>query len=103
MVFQLQPQLKIFIIPNTYSPTKPHMDQTIAPTPLPKKIQHTTTLAILVPHDELVMTSYMRIRLAIVETHYHNLINFKNQGRFKIVYLCTMGCRLTTLLLFLIV
>jgi len=34
----------------------------------------------LVPHDELVMKSYMHVQLAIVETHYHNLnANIKNQ------------------------
>jgi hypothetical protein len=82
MVFQLQPQLKIIIIPNTYSPTKPHMDQAIAPSP------HTPTnnssilphTAILVPLDELVMKSYMHVQFTIVETHFHDLnVNIKNQ------------------------
>jgi hypothetical protein len=33
MVFQLLPQLNIFIMPNIYSPTKSYMDQTIVPHP----------------------------------------------------------------------
>ena len=37
-------------------------------------------IAILVPHDELVMKSYMHVWLAIVEAHYHNLNVNKNQG-----------------------
>jgi uncharacterized protein (DUF2126 family) len=65
MVFQLQPQLKIFIMPNVYSPTKS------------STLHH---IAIVVPHDELVMKSYT-LRLAIGETHYHNLnANIKNQN-----------------------
>jgi len=66
MVFQLQPQsqLKIFIMPYVYSPTK----------------SSTHRIAIVVPHDELVMKSYT-LRLAIGETHYHNLnANIKNQN-----------------------
>ena len=36
--------------------------------------------AFLVPHEEMVMKSYMHVQLAIVETHYHNLnANIKNQ------------------------
>jgi hypothetical protein len=46
--------------------------------PPPKSILH--KVAILVPHDELVMKSYLHVRLAIVEAHYHNLNdNIKNQ------------------------
>jgi len=34
----------------------------------------------LVPHEELVMKSYMHVQLVIVETHYHNLnANIKKQ------------------------
>jgi len=37
-------------------------------------------IAILVPHNELVMKSYMHVQLAIAETHYHSLnANIKNQ------------------------
>ena len=39
MLFQLQPQLKIFIMPNIYSPTISQMDQTITPPPK-KKLSH---------------------------------------------------------------
>jgi hypothetical protein len=77
MVFQLQPELNIFIMPNIYSSTISHTGQTIAP---PQKKKNSTHIAILVPHDELVTKSYMHIRLAIVETHYHNLNDsIKNQ------------------------
>ena len=63
-------------MPNIYSPTITHTEQTMPPPP--KKIQH-THIAILV-HYEIVMNSYMHIQLAIVETHYHNLnANIKNQ------------------------
>ena len=79
MVFQIQPQLTIFIMPNIYNPTIPHTDQTIDPPP-PKKSSKVHHIAILVPHDELVMKPYMHVRLAIAETHYHNLnANIKNQ------------------------
>jgi hypothetical protein len=45
-----------------------------SPPPLKEKISTTLhNIAILVPHDELVMKSYMHIRLAIVAKHYHNL------------------------------
>ena len=85
MVFQLQPQLKI-IIPNTYSPTKPHTDQMIAPHGK-KKSSILPHIAILVPHDKLVMKSYMHVQLAIVETHYHNLnINIKNLLALNLKY-----------------
>ena len=78
MIFQLQPQLKIFIMPNIYSSTISHTGQMIAPPQ--KKIITIHNVAILVPHDELVMKSYMHVRLAIVATHYHNLNdNIKNQ------------------------
>ena len=54
------------------------MGQTIAPPQ--KKKNSTNHIAILVPHDELVMKSYMHVRLAIFEIHYHNLNdNIKNQ------------------------
>ena len=77
MVFQIQPQLKIFIMPNIYSSTISHTGQTTAPNPQKPSTHH---IAILVPHDKLVMKSYMHIRLAIVETQYHNLNdNIKNQ------------------------
>jgi hypothetical protein len=80
MVFILQPQLKIFVILNTYSSTKPQTVQLIAPPPTQKKSSILPYIAILVPLDELVMKSYTHIQLAIVETHYHNLhINIKNQ------------------------
>jgi len=59
----------IFIIPNIYSPTKSDTGQTIAP---PPQIS-THHIAILVPRDEVVMKSYMHVRLAIAGTHYHNL------------------------------
>ena len=43
-------------------------------------------VAILVPHDELVMKSYMHVQLAIVETHYHNLnANIKNQDYWLLI------------------
>jgi len=71
MVFQLQPQLKIFITHNIYSTTKSQTDQTITP-PSRKKIQH-TSVAIMLPHDELVMKSYIHVQMAIVGTHHHNL------------------------------
>jgi hypothetical protein len=74
MVFQLQPQLKI-IMPYIYSPTIFHTGQTLPPPPKYITLHHA---AILVPHDKLVMKSYMHVRLAIVATHYHNL-NIKNQ------------------------
>ena len=83
MVFQLRPQFKI-IIPITYTPTKPHTDQMIArnaPTQKKKKSSILPHIAILVPHDELVMKSYMHVRLTIVETHYHNLnVNIRKPG-----------------------
>ena len=79
MVFQLQPQLKIFIIPNTYSPTKPHTDPAIAPHPPTKNSSILPHITILVPHDELVMQSYMHVRLAIVETLYDCNVNIKKQ------------------------
>ena len=48
--------------------------------PQKKKSNEIHHIAILVPHEELVMKSYMHIRLAITETHYHNLnANIKNQ------------------------
>jgi len=51
-----------------------------SPHPTPKKSITLHKVAILVPHDELVMKSYMHVRLAIVATHYHNLNdNIKNQ------------------------
>ena len=51
-----------------------------SPPPPKKKINKLHHIAILVPHDELVMKSYMHVRLAIVETHYYNLnANIKNQ------------------------
>ena len=43
IVFQLQPQLKVFIMPNIYSSTKSVTDQTIATTPPQNKFQHTTS------------------------------------------------------------
>ena len=47
--------------------------------PPPKKNSILYHIAILV-HDELVMKSYMHVRLATVETRYHNLnANIKNQ------------------------
>jgi hypothetical protein len=49
-----------------------------SPQPHPQKTS-TPHIAILVPHDELVMKSYMHVWLAIVETHYHNLDDIKNQ------------------------
>ena len=58
------------------------MDETIGRNPPPpqKKSSKVHRVAILVPHDELVMKSYIHIWLAIVETHYHNLnANNKNQ------------------------
>ena len=77
MVFQLQPQLKIFIMPSIYSPTKSHTDQTIAHPQNKSSILH--HIATLVPDDKLVMKSYMHIWLATVETHYHTLnANIKN-------------------------
>ena len=39
-----------------------------SPHPPPKKISILPHIAILVPHDKLVMKSYMHVRLAIVET-----------------------------------
>ena len=67
-------------MPNIYSPPqkKSHTEQTIAP---PNKKSNTLHhIAILVPHDELFMKSYIHVQLAIVETHYHNLnANIKNQ------------------------
>ena len=79
MVFQLQPQLKIFIMLNIYSPTKSHTYQTIAPPPPPKSSELHRT-AILVPRDELVMKSYRHVWLTIAKTHYHNLnASIKNQ------------------------
>ncbi len=66
-------------MPNIYSPTKSHTNQTIAP-PQKKKSSTLHHIAILVPHEELVMKSYMHERLAIAEAHYHNLnANIKNQ------------------------
>ena len=51
--------------------------------PLKQNKKKSSTLhhiAILVPHEELVMKSYMHERLAIAEAHYHNLnANIKNQ------------------------
>ena len=45
-----------------------------------KKNPHYHHIAILVPHEELVMKSYMHEWLAIAEAHYHNLnANIKNQ------------------------
>jgi len=41
--------------------------------PHPPKKNSTHHIAILVPRDELVMKSYMHVRLAIAGTHYHNL------------------------------
>ena len=86
MVFQLQPRFKIFIMPNIYSPTKSHMDQTIALPPPQKKNSSTLHhIAILVPHDELVTKSYMHLQLAIVGTHYHNInANIKNKDYWLI-------------------
>jgi hypothetical protein len=64
-------------MPNIYSSTISHTGQMIAP---PKKSITLHHVAILVPHDELVMKSYMHVWLAIVATHYHNLnANIKNQ------------------------
>ena len=38
-------------------------------------------MAIVVPHDKLIVKSYMHVQLVIVETHYHNLnANIKNQN-----------------------
>jgi len=38
-------------------------------------------MAILVPHDKLVMKSYIHVQLAIVGTYYHNInANIKNQN-----------------------
>ena len=59
----------------------PHETAAAAPPPPKKKnsskLHH---IAILVPHDELVMKSYMHVRLAIVETRYRDLnANIKNQ------------------------
>ncbi len=79
MVLQLQPQLKIIIIRNTYSPTKPHTDQAIAPPTTQKKSSILLHIAILVPRDELVMKSYMHVLLAIVETLYDCNVNIKKQ------------------------
>jgi hypothetical protein len=50
------------------------------PNDSPPKSTTIHNVAILVPHDELVMKSYMHVWLAIVATHYHNLnANIKNQ------------------------
>jgi hypothetical protein len=56
-------------------------DSPPSPPPPPKENSSTLNhIAILVPHDELVMKSYMHVWLAIVEAHYHNLnVNIKNQ------------------------
>ena len=75
-----QSQLKIFIMPNIYSPTISNSDQMITPPPHQKKSSTLHHIAIVVPHDKLVMKSYMHVWLVIVETHYHNLnTNIKNQ------------------------
>jgi len=61
----------------------PHEPNNRPPSPKKKssKVHH---IAILVPHDELVMKSYMHVRLAIVETHDHNLnANIKNQDYWR--------------------
>ena len=69
-------------MPNIYSATISHTNQTIdaPPTPPKKNSSKVHHIAILVTHDELVMKSYMDVWLAIVETHDHNLnANIKNQ------------------------
>ena len=65
--------------PQYLQPYKIPNGPTDSPPPHPKKNPAHYHIAILVPHDELVMKSYMHIWLMIVETHYHNLnINIKN-------------------------
>ena len=83
MVFQLQPQLKIFITHNIYSPTISHMDQTIHPPSPPthpkKQIQHTTSCSYF---GTTLRTGHeiLHVQLANAETHYHNLnANIKHQ------------------------
>ncbi len=92
LILLLVPKLLLHGIPITATAQDLHHAQYLQPhkirygpndSPPPKKKSSILVLphiAILVPHDELVMKSYVHVRLAIVETHYHNLnINVKNQ------------------------
>jgi hypothetical protein len=63
-------------MPNIYSPTISHTGQTITPHKKKKKSITLHHVAILVPHNELVMKSYVHVQLAIVATH-NNLNNIK--------------------------
>jgi len=62
---------------------QPHTGKKTMPRPPPhppKKSSKLYHIAILVPHYELVMKSYMPVWLATAETQYHNLnANTKNQ------------------------
>jgi hypothetical protein len=68
MVFQLQPPAQDL---HHAAPQNPTRNKRCPPPK--KKIRKLYHIAILVPHDELVMKSYMHVGLAIVATHYHNL------------------------------
>jgi hypothetical protein len=52
--------------------------------------------------DWLPISVLLHVIITILTIKYRQIVSTKFQ-RFKIVYLCTVGCRLTTLLLFLIV